>query len=252
MKSKAKAILYPIISLLFWILLWYILSLSLDAKLGIGYIFPTPDRVIAKLFELVVTANFWKSILFSFLRIMLGFALGVILGVAIATLTHSFSLVHSIVSPAMTVVKSTPVASFILLLWLLIGKANVPTVIAVLMVTPIVWQNLTDGYNAVSNSLSEMCEVFEVSRFKRFKLLVFPTVTRFLLPAIITSSALAWKSGIAAEIIVYAKSSIGKEIVDSKNIFDGETVFAWTLVVIILSIAIEFFVKKLLGVIRKV
>ena len=248
MKSNLKRFLYPIIAIIFWITIWQILAITLD----ISFVFPRFDSTMKALWSLVITSSFWKIILTSLTRILIGFAIGVLLGIVLAVVTDKSKLLNALISPAMTVIKSTPVASFILLLWCLIGKNSVPSVIAVLMVMPIVWQNLMNGYESINKDLGELCDVFGVSPLKRFKILTFPTLRRYLAPAVITASSLAWKSGIAAEIIVYAKNSIGKEITDAKNFFESETMFAWTIAVILLSILIEFIIKKASSMVKKI
>ncbi len=252
MKNKLKRLAYACVSLAFWIALWQILAIVID----FSFILPRFDDTIKTFFALVITSEFWLITLSSLLRILLGFLLGVVLGIALAILSHSFEVINAIVSPAMTVVKSTPVASIILLLWCLlskwIDKSNIPVVIALLMVMPIVWQNLMDGYTSISGKLDEVCSVFDVSPLKKFKILTFPTLIRYLIPALVTSSSLAWKSGIAAEIIVYAKNSIGKEITDAKNLFETERMFAWTIAVVLLSIGIEFLIKRLTRTVKRI
>ena len=248
MKSKIKGIAYVCISIVFWITMWQILALSLD----LSFVFPRFDDTLKTFLSLVITSEFWKTILTSMCRILLGFVIGTFLGILLAVITNHSLLLRTIISPAMTVIKSTPVASFILVLWCLIGKNSVPSVIAVLMVMPIVWQNLLDGYSSISGELTELCDVFEVGTIKRFKILTFPALRRYLAPAMITASSLAWKSGIAAEIIVYAKNSIGKEITDAKNFFESETMFAWTIAVILLSIVIEILIRKMSRMVKKI
>jgi NitT/TauT family transport system permease protein len=139
----------------------------------------------------------------------------------------------------MTVARATPVASFIIVLWLLIGSDSVPLTITALMVTPIVWQNVSDVFGAIDPELDEVCKVYHIRGFKRFKILVAPTLIKYLIPGIITSAGLAWKSGIAAEIIAYTSDSIGREIYNAKAFLESERMLAWTMVVIILSLIFE-------------
>jgi NitT/TauT family transport system permease protein len=72
-----------------------------------------------------------------------------------------------------------------------------------------------------------------------------PALKRYFMPAFLTSIGLAWKSGIAAEIITYTKNSIGGNILESKNVFSGDVMLAWTLTVILLSLLLEYSVKVL-------
>ena len=175
-----------------------------------------------------------------------GLASGIFLGVILALLSHKYYAVKAVVSPMVSVIKSTPVASFIVILWILMNGSMLAIFIAVLMVMPIIWQNMIDGYNSIDPQLSEVCEIFEFSGLKRFKILTFPALKKFMIPAIITSTGLAWKSEIAAEIIAYTKRSIGQQINDAKYNMETATVFAWTLIIIALSIAIEKSAKLLL------
>ena len=240
MLTKRK-LLYTFIAISFWFLIWEVTAVIIN----IPVIFPTVTEVFSALGKLVLESGFWKILLFSFVRILTGFTIGVIIGAALAILCNVFSAARNLFAPLMTVVRATPVASFIMVMWLIIGSDFVPSAITILMVVPIVWQNLTDGFSAIDKNLDEVCQVYEISGFKKFKLLFLPTLLRFLIPGIVTSASLAWKSGIAAEIIAYTKDSIGKNIFIAKNYLESAEMLAWTLVVIILSLLFEFAVSSL-------
>ena len=115
------------------------------------------------------------------------------------------------------------------------------------MVMPIIYQSTYNGLDSIDKELSEVAEVFKFSAGKRLMLLTLPTLKKFLPASIITASGLAWKSVIAAEIIAYTKRSIGQGINDAKYNMDTPTVFAWTVVIILFSILLEWVVKKLIG-----
>jgi len=113
------------------------------------------------------------------------------------------------------------------------------------MVMPLIWQNLMNGYEAIDPALCEVSRVFGFSRMKHLKLIVLPTLYRYFVPAVLTSVGLAWKSGIAAEIIAYTKNSIGEGIFNAKTFFEGDVMLAWTLTVVIISLSLEYLVKLL-------
>ena len=85
-------------------------------------------------------------------------------------------------------------ATFIVLLWILVNGNALAVIIAFLMVMPIVWQNTLEGFESIPKDLIEVSNVFGLSYKKRFKVLLFPVLKSFLFPAIITSVGLAWKS----------------------------------------------------------
>ena len=238
---KAKKIVYILLSIVAWLLIWE-LGASIMNKPAF---FSGVSDTFKALGTLVIAPSFWKTILFSILRIAAGFFAGIFLGILLAFICHKSEFLHKFFSIGISVIKSTPVASIIIILWAFIGGARVASAIALFMVAPIIWQNLMDGFNSIDRNLAEVAYVFEMSGFKRFKLLVLPALIRYFIPAALTSVGLAWKSGIAAEIITVAKNSIGYEIKNHKDTFDSDYMLAWTLVVIIISIFFEYGIRFL-------
>lgn len=239
--KKAKSFLYVAFAIAFWLTLWLIASVVI----GIDLILPGPVKVFRSAIGLIFSKSFWKISIFTVIRIFLGFFTGAIIGAALAALTNRFKIANAVVAPFMTVVRATPVASFIMVLWLIVGSNLVPTFITALMVAPIMWQNVSDGFSAINEELSEVCDAYELSFASRFRFLIFPTLKNYIIPGIITSSSLAWKSGIAAEIIAYTKNSIGREILNAKNFFESSEMLAWTGIVVIFSLIFEYLLKKL-------
>ena len=186
------------------------------------------------------------TISFTAIRVICGFIIGGILGVALGVICNRFSLIYILLNPMFSIIKSTPVASFIVVLWVLLSGDALSVFIGVLMVMPIVWQSVIDGYRSIDVQLMEVTEIFHFGKIKKFKLLTFPALKKYLTPALITSCGLCWKAEIAAEIIAYTKKSIGQGINDAKQDLDTSTVFAWTIIIISLSIILEKITRKLL------
>lgn len=226
-------------ALAFWLLVWEILSRAI----GLTFALPGPAATFRAFFRLLGTGIFWATVGMSFLRILAGFLLGAAAGILLGAGAYLFLPVRVLFTPMMTVIRSTPVASVILLLWILIGRASVPTAIALLMVMPVVYQNIYGALGAQDKALREVLTVFRVPFFRRLRIYVIPFVLSYAAPAFLTASGLAWKAGIAAEIIAYTKNSIGQKICDAKTFFEGEEMYAWTLAVILLSLLLEFLIS---------
>ncbi|MBE6532681.1 MAG: ABC transporter permease subunit [Ruminococcaceae bacterium] len=249
MKNKLKKLLLSLAVLLFWLAVWEMLAVIIDLE----FVLPRVETTLITLFELLCTKDFYLLVLSSLVRIFSSFIIGVLIAVVLALFAIRFSVFKALVSPLITISKSTPVAVLIILLWLMLSSgARVPGAVAILMVVPIIWQNMLDGYDAIDNQLEEVTKIYGFSYLKRLKILVLPTLLKFLFPGIITASGLAWKAGIAAEVICITTNSIGKEIYNAKSILDGPKTFAFTIVVLILSIAVERLIKLLIkGVSKK-
>lgn len=244
MLSKLKKYVLPLV---FWLAVWNLCSSYVKSS----FLLPSIDQTFIALFELLKTEAFYKAVIFSTLRVIIGFVLGCILGVVLSVVCKKIALINDILSPMITVIRSTPVASFIIVLWLLMDGNVLSVFIGFLMVMPIIWQSTNDAIDAIDGGLLEVAKVYEFSKKKTFMLLILPTLKKFLLPAIVSSSGLAWKAEIAAEIIVYTKNSIGQGINNAKSLMETPTVFAWTLVIIVFSIFLEKGTKLFLGRVKK-
>ncbi len=226
--------------------LWEICAVIVNSP----YLLPRVSATLKALIEIVSKSSSYSIVLTTIFRVLTGLALGVSSGVVLATVCHFLPWINLFVSPILSIIKATPVASFIVLLMVsALSGHGIAIMIAFLMVLPIVWQNIMDAYATLPKKLIEVSEIYNVSLKKRIKFLYLPHLYSFLAPAFITSIGLAWKSEIAAEIIVYTTNSIGQQINDYKQFADETStafIFAWTFIIIVLSIVLESLTKYLL------
>lgn len=233
--------------LLFWLGLWEILALGVGKEV----ILPSPVAVFKRMTELLVTSDFYVSACGSLLRILVGFAGGVVSGVVLGFLCFRVSFVRYLFSPIMTLVRATPVASFIILALVWLSNLRVPGFTAFLMVLPIVCESSYTAFSLTDKSLAEMENLFGFSLAKRIKTLYIPSFLPYFYSAIKTSLGLAWKAGIAAEVLCTPANSIGKRLFESKIYLETVDVFAWTGFVIILSLILEKLILFGFGVLTK-
>lgn len=220
----------------FWLALWWV-----AATFGVKQelLLPSPIRVLSRLGELMSQGEFWVSTATSLCRIFGGIFCALILGILCGILTAHSTFLHELLSPILAIIKATPVASFIILALVWISRGKLPAFIAALMVLPIIWTNIEQGIRQIDPKLLEMAKVFRFSRTKRLVHITVPSVLPYFIAACRTSLGLAWKAGIAAEVLATPKNSIGKELFQSKTFMETTDLFAWTVTVILLSICME-------------
>lgn len=218
-----------------WLLLWQLASMAV----GLPLLLPSPLAVLLRLGQLCTRADFWLTVASSLLRILLGFLLGVLFGTALAGLCWRFRLIDALARPLLGVLKSTPVASFIILALVWVKTTWLATVISFIMVLPLIYANVREGIDSADRQLLEMAQVFRLSRRKTFRYCYLPAILPFFLSAVSSALGFAWKSGIAAEVLGRPARAIGSQIYDSKIYLETPDLFAWTLVVILLSVLLE-------------
>ena len=218
-----------------WLLLWQLASMAV----GLPLLLPSPLAVLLRLGQLCTGADFWLTVASSLLRILLGFLLGVLFGTALAGLCWRFRLIDALARPLLGVLKSTPVASFIILALVWVKTTWLATVISFIMVLPLIYANVREGIDSADRQLLEMARVSRLPRRKTFRYCYLPAILPFFLSAISSALGFAWKSGIAAEVLGRPARAIGSQIYDSKIYLETPDLFAWTLVVILLSVLLE-------------
>jgi NitT/TauT family transport system permease protein len=107
------------------------------------------------------------------------------------------------------------------------------------MVLPIIYTNVLEGIRSVDKKMLEMADVFKMTMRKRMRFIWLPSLKPFLLSAMKISLGLAWKSGVAAELIGIPEGSVGEELYYSKLYLDTESLFAWTVVIVVVSVLFE-------------
>ncbi|MCM1363762.1 MAG: ABC transporter permease subunit [Faecalibacterium sp.] len=206
----------------------------------------SPLTVLENIFALIRTASFWQNILLSFVRIFSGYLLGVVVGCLLAYLTTSLKFLDELFRPILMLIKSTPVASFIILALVWIKKDYIPIFIVFLIVLPVMWSNVREGILSTDKEYLEMARIFHFSKFKQLKAIYFHSILPFFTAGATTTLGLAWKSGVAAEVLAMPVKSIGYNLYRSKITLETADLFAWTAVVIILSTVLEKIISHLI------
>lgn len=235
LKKTARGFLIALV----WIGVWQFAALAV----GTEFFLPAPWAVLKALFVQAQTSGFWNIVGFSLLRVLSGYVAGVAIGTGLGIVTAKVRCLDALFSPVLTVIRATPVASFILLALVFLNRNLVPTFIVILMVLPIVWANVAEGVRSVDRSLSEVCRVYGMSVWRRLRILDIPHCLPYFSAGAVTALGLAWKAGISAEVLCTPKFSIGKKVYDAKVYLETADLFAWTLVVVALSLGLELLLK---------
>lgn len=233
--NKLKKLVRNILIMLFWTAVWQLTAVLVASEI----LLPTPFSAFKAFLELAKTCGFYLSVIFTVIRIFAGFLTGVVFGVLMGALTHKSKLLNALFSPLAGVIKSTPVASFTVLLFVWFSNDAVASITSMLIVLPIIWGSTYTALSSVDSSLLEMARLFFVPLKKKILDIYIPSALPAVRSSAVTAMGLAWKAGVAAEVICSPKNSIGGGIYSSKIYLETPELFAWTAVVIIVSMAIE-------------
>ena len=229
-------------SVMLWLLVWQLGSQALGQEI----LLVSPVSVLVRLSSLIRTFPFWESIGFSLARISLGFLLAAFWGTLFAALAARFARFQDLLTPLILAIKATPVASFIILALIWIPSRNLSVFISFLMVFPVMYSNVLGGIQTTSRELLEMAQVFALPAGRTIRYIYISQILPFFRSACTIGLGLCWKSGIAAEVIGIPDGSIGEKLYNAKIFLNTPDLFAWTLVIVMVSLCFEKMVLRIL------
>lgn len=218
-----------------WIAVWQIV----DLLIGNDILFAGPLETLVSLSGNIVTSQFWMTIMTTLSKIALGYLIGAAIGLLLAVLSYNIPLIEEIVAPPLALIKSAPVASFIVLFLIWWSSSVLDTAICACIVLPQIYVGVLTGLKSTDKSLLEMADVFGINPLDRLNCIYMKSLKPHIESAVRISVPMSWKSGIAAEVIGTPDHTIGAGLYMSKIYIDTAGVLGWTLMVIVLSVICE-------------
>lgn len=226
-----------------WLVIW-----ELAARItGNDIILVGPAETLGLFLSLLSQGYFWSAVLHSLIKIFTGFLLSSAAALLLGTASFFLDWLRSFLSPVVTLMKAIPVASFVILalIWLG-GSRDLSLLVSFVVVFPMIWTSVLSGLEAADTKLLELSQVFEMGMLQKLRYIYIPSLLPYLLSSLSSAIGMAWKSGVAAELIGQPRNSIGFYLYQSKIFLDTPGVFAWTLAIILLSWISERLIKAVI------
>ena len=209
--------------LLIWLALWQVTAFFVNNSIY----FASPIEVASELCAKVKDIAFWQSVAGSLIRIVSGFLFSFLLAFLVSFIAYRYELVRDFLSPAVTFLNSVPI-------------------ISMMVVFPNIYLNMLSGLKNADRRLIEMAEVFKLGRADRMLWIYRPAYLSYLHSAVSVSLGMCFKSGIAAEVIGLPHFSAGEQLYRDKIYLNTAGVFAWVIVILLVSSLTERLIRNFL------
>ncbi len=239
--GKFKSLALKAAAVVFWIAVWHIGASAVNKNLMVKI--PLPLETFEAFFENCTQLYFWQTVGTTLLNIIAGFLFAVVFGILGGLLAGHSKIFKAFSSPVIHLVRAVPVAAFIIVAWLWIPSRALPPFISFLMVMPIIWSHTQAGLEGIDEKLIEAARVYGISKKDIVLKIKLPLISVQLRTGCITGLGIAWKAGVAAEVISTSTGSLGALLSSAKSGINYEQVFAVTLMVVILSVLLENVLK---------
>ncbi len=246
LKNKVQKIaIRKIIIILIWLGLWQLLSIIIHNSI----LMSGPVETLQALLQMILTVQYWHAITFSAVRIIGGFCIGSLMGILLAWISYRVRLIEEFLMPLISVLKAIPVASFVIILLIWAGNKSLSFYVSALVVMPVLYLNTIIGLKSTDVKLLEMAEVFRMSMWRRLRYIYIQAVFPHIYSGCQAALGMAWKSGVAAEVIGQPLGSVGNGLYKSKIYLETGDLFAWTITIIFVSFCIEKIMLRVMSAI---
>ncbi|MDD4802581.1 MAG: ABC transporter permease subunit [Syntrophomonas sp.] len=239
--STTKNRLFTLASILMLVLIWKLLAVFWHQEL----IVPSPELTLVKLWMVINDPDFWPSVGATIGRGLIGFVISCAAGLVMGLAAGFSAPVYWLLKPWVTVIRTIPVMSVIILAIIWFKSDIVPIFVTFLMIFPIIYSNVLAGIKNVDSQLLEMARMYQVKTYRIIFELYLPSILPYLLAGAANAMGITWKVIIAAEILSQPYFAIGTNLMIAKIELETAQVFAWTIIAIIISFIFENLINRL-------
>lgn len=207
-------------------------------------ILPSPISVLNATFSIFTHQDTLYAILMTCIRLIVAISLSSVLGIALGILSGFKHQVATFLKPYVTILRTIPVISIVVILLILFGFDYTPYIITFLMVFPIIYSSVLEGIHQMDSELLDVYHLEEHDFKLGLKLVYFPMIKKYILLSFLQSFGLGIKVLVMAEFLSQTKHSIGNQIFLAKVNLTYDKVFAWTIILILLSVLLEYLIHR--------
>ena len=241
LRPRVTACLQRVGVFAFYLTVWAVLARLVNQEL----LLPSPGAVLCRLLSLLPQAAFWQTLLATLLRTAQVYLLGLAAAILLAGLCCRFRAMELLLSPLLSAVRATPVTSFIVLALVWLSSPRVPVLTGFLMTLPVVYSALVQAIRAIDPKLLEMARMYRLGRRRTLAHVIVPSVLPAFAQSCLAAIGLCWKAVVAAEVIGVPKRAVGSRIYEAKIYLETDSLLAWTLTIILLSVLLEALLRHL-------
>lgn len=223
------------ISFVLFILLWSVVAKIVDNN----FVFPSLLNVINSLKDIVSDDSFFKIVWNTLFKLIVVVGVTILLSLVMGILSFKYNIFKELIAPYISIIKAIPTVALIIIILVWYDASVVPIIVGVMIIFPILYDNILNGILSIDVNLIKMSKTFDVSLRRKILELYIPSVYYHIAGGIHSLIGLAFKVIIAGEVLSQENFSIGGEILLNKVYLETSNIFAWVIVVIFLNFLIE-------------
>lgn len=209
-------------------------------------ILPSFTDVFSVMADQMIQSGFWMALGTTFLRVLYGTLIAFALALLIALASYQNKRIAQWVRPLLTITKTIPNITYILLILIWFSRETSVTVISLLVVFPVLYAQIHTGLISIHPELLEVAKLYPETWSNYYFKVLLPLIKTNLLEGLVVSLSLGFKVGVMAEILGQVSPGIGYLLYGAKVNFEIAEIFALTAWMILVSVILEKGLRKLI------
>jgi NitT/TauT family transport system permease protein len=218
---------------------WWLASLRMPA-----FVLPGPVKVGAALGSLLHSDTFFEDLGVTLYRVLAGFALAALVGAPLGVALGSSPRAARFFEPLLSIVNTVSSAIWAVFAIIWFGISNATTIFVVFMTAmPLILTNVWQGALTVDDQHIELARSFRMSHVQIMRKIFLPTILPHFFAGARLAFGFGWRVSLVAETIG-SSNGIGYRLRQAADLVQTDQVFAWTVTLVVLMLALEAGVLK--------
>lgn len=232
-------------------LLTFILCYVILSNVPGGFLFPSFDKILNAIIYLITKENIIILFLKTIINVLICILFSFIIGLTLAYLRMHLKNIHEFITPFNAFIKSAPLSILIVYFFFVFGQEKGPYIICLLVVMPLILESILTSQNEISKEINLELSITDVSKFKKFFMIIFPIISPYLTMSFLMCFGLGLKVIVMGEYLMASPDSLGLYIYNVKSALEIDTLLGILILCVIFTLLFELLAKILFGVLKK-
>lgn len=244
MSEHAKAVFYPIITLIALLVLWVVAIRVFKVP---NFVVPTPEAVVSSLRRGYIDGLFWKHFLFTLQSTVLGYALGCSLAFLLGCAFAESKTIERLFYPYVVALQSMPKVALAPLIIVWFGFEMTSKVVMVVLVCFFpMFINTVVGLRQTNPALLDLMHAFSASRWEILLRIKIPSAAGHIFAGLQIAVVLGLIGAVVAEFVSSTRG-LGYLINAAAVNLETDVMFAALISLSVLGISGSFVIRMLHG-----
>lgn len=226
---------YEFLALVVFLCIWEIAAIKINNDIYL----PRLEDILRSMGEIIRNEDFVNNVFSSLYRSIISYVTAFLLAMILGVLSVMYPLFRNFLRPLHSITKTIPTMVLVVLALVWFNKDKAPFIVGIFIVFPILYEAVINSIKEVDKNLIEMCSIYNVSMKEKLFKIYLPSIEIYFVGILMSTFSLAFKVVVAGEVHGQPKYGIGSAVQVEKVNFDTTAIFAWILIIAILSVIFE-------------